>query len=78
MSSIYTYMESLAKEPYFLPSIVISVSIALLITYLQDKPKNNNDSQSADHKPTASSDPHQPATATDAAPKPKAFALPTT
>ncbi|KAG0339248.1 hypothetical protein BG000_002558 [Podila horticola] len=78
MSAVYTYLESLAKEPYFLPSIVVSVSIAVLITYLQDKPKNKDEHQSTDSKPTPSSDPHQSATATDAAPKPKAFALPTT
>ncbi|KAF8937850.1 hypothetical protein BGZ58_002058 [Dissophora ornata] len=77
MSAIYAYLEDLLKQPYTLPTVIATVSIAVLITYLQDKkvpplPKNSQSESNHQTKTEASE------SSDSAAPKPKAFALPST
>ncbi|KAF9978977.1 hypothetical protein BGZ73_007864 [Actinomortierella ambigua] len=79
---------ALAREPYFLPSILICVAIAVLFTYLQENKhvahgaaiEESEDSLDADDADSAPSKNHQESNGTDdgkTAVK-KAFALPST
>ncbi|KAF9931871.1 hypothetical protein FBU30_009451 [Linnemannia zychae] len=86
MANLYTYLTELFKEPYTLPTIIATVSIAVLITLFQDhqeQKKNNNvdNNSSKDEKKESNVSAH-PSTndkaSESAAPKPKAFSLPTT
>ncbi|KAF9107139.1 hypothetical protein BGX29_007200 [Mortierella sp. GBA35] len=88
MVNVYTYFEQLFKESYTLPTIIATVSIAVLITFVQDQREQKKEKAAAaeraaanDKKESGSS--VHPTTTTDnssdsAAPKAKAFALPTT
>ncbi|KAG0347321.1 hypothetical protein BG004_007978 [Podila humilis] len=94
MDELYNYFETLSKESYFLPTVAICVSIAVLITVIQDKAMVKQEKEAADAKKAAggsssasSSDneentdthKHPTTTTSDAsAAKSKAFALPTT
>ncbi|KAF9410565.1 hypothetical protein BGZ94_001606 [Podila epigama] len=69
------YMWELVKEPYFFPTVIISVAIAVFATYWTDKKQE----EKLQKELSAKGDSDQ-ASATDAtsSSKPKAFALPTT
>ncbi|KAI8354376.1 cytochrome b5-like heme/steroid binding domain-containing protein [Mortierella sp. GBAus27b] len=76
MSALYTYFEDLFKQSYTLPTIIITVSIAVIITLFQDakEQKQEQRQQQGENEKDA----HEEETSSDAPPKPKAFALPTT
>ncbi|KAF9905126.1 hypothetical protein EC991_002012 [Linnemannia zychae] len=79
MANLYIYLEQLFKESYTLPTIIATVSIAVLFTLFQDRQEQNTANnktvtdakEKEDNKESESS-------AESPAPKPKAFALPTT
>ncbi|KAG0326376.1 hypothetical protein BGZ99_009616 [Dissophora globulifera] len=77
MSVLYTYLEDLLKQPYALPTVIATVSIAAFITYFQGQkqqkqktPESNRNDSDTKKGSSESSE--------SAAPKPKAFALPST
>ncbi|KAG0060162.1 hypothetical protein BGZ89_012498 [Linnemannia elongata] len=84
MVNVYTYLENLFKESYTLPTIVATISIAVLITLFQDHQEQKKekadaaakalegDKKKAAHPSSSDNSEESPA------PKPKAFALPTT
>ncbi|ORZ26259.1 cytochrome b5-like heme/steroid binding domain-containing protein [Lobosporangium transversale] len=86
--SIYTFMENLFKEPYTLPTIVITVAIAVFITHLQETKKLNEEKEEEQRKKIESSEnvvkkneggsTSSESTSTASSSKPKAFALPET
>ncbi|KAG0257021.1 hypothetical protein BG011_004206 [Mortierella polycephala] len=85
MSSLYTYFENLFKEVYTLPSIIVTVSIAVFIAYLQElkdererEQKKKEDNASNEHDDKESEESEKQEGSEDPAPKRKAFALPST
>ncbi|KAG0216494.1 hypothetical protein BGX28_000008 [Mortierella sp. GBA30] len=82
MSALYTYLENLFKESYTLPTIIATVSIAVLITFVQDQREQRETqqrNQSNQQHPEDNKESKDGENNTEsAAPKPKAFALPST
>ncbi|KAF9146505.1 hypothetical protein BGX30_014570 [Mortierella sp. GBA39] len=74
MSNVYTYLENLFKQPYTLPTIIATVSIAVLITLFQDRQEQKKEKANA----AAEGDKKEAAHPSSSDTKPKAFALPTT
>ncbi|KAF9550815.1 hypothetical protein EC957_011362 [Mortierella hygrophila] len=81
MVNVYTYLENLFQQSYTLPTIIATVSIAVLITLFQDRQEQKKEKANAsakelegDKKEASSSNTSEESPA----PKPKAFALPTT
>ncbi|KAF9344731.1 hypothetical protein BGX34_005394 [Mortierella sp. NVP85] len=81
MSAIYLYLEDLFKQPHTFPTIIVTVSIAVLIVIVQDQlekreeKRQRQQQQEQQEKEDASKEDD---TSGSAAPRPKAFALPTT
>jgi hypothetical protein len=83
MVNVYTYLENLFKESYTLPIIIATVSIAVLIPIFQEyketKQKEALEEKENKDEPDSSAHPSgDDKSSESAAPKPKAFALPTT
>ncbi|KAG0377685.1 hypothetical protein BGX24_005624 [Mortierella sp. AD032] len=83
MANLYEYLEQLFKESYTLPTIIATVSIAVLITLFQDHQEQKKNKTAADDKDKKESDsssahPTSGDSNSSESPKPKAFALPTT
>ncbi|KAF9985188.1 hypothetical protein BGZ65_011495 [Modicella reniformis] len=81
MSAIYSYFEDLFKQPYAFPTIIATVSIAVLITFIQqrgDQQKRERKQQQQQQKEASKEKNMDPTNTDSTAGNPRTFAVPAT